>query len=187
MTTQLRAIALFAGSSEGNDPARPHAAYQVGARLAKQEIAVVYGAGGRGLMGALSQGALDHGGRVIGVIPRDMVVREWGRSDLTECHVVASMHERKAVMGQLADAFIALPGGLGTVEEIVEAWSWLALGFIDKPVAFLDHDNFWQPFMAAMRGLVGAGFMARPALDAVVVAPDLDGVLDGIRRRLPEA
>ncbi len=187
MTTPLRAVALFAGSSEGNDPARPRAAYQVGARLAEQGITVVYGAGGRGLMGALSQGALDHGGRVVGVIPRAMVAREWGRADLTECHVVDTMHERKALMAELSDAFIALPGGLGTVEEIVEVWSWLALRFIDKPVAFLDLEGFWRPFLSAMRDLVEAGFMARPALDAVVVAPDLDGVLDGLRRRLQGA
>lgn len=184
MTKQLSAVALFAGSSDGNDPGWVRTAYEVGARLAEQHITVVYGAGGRGLMGALSQGALDHGGRVIGVIPREMVAREWGRDDLTECHVVDTMHERKALMANLADAFIALPGGLGTVEEIVEVWSWLALGFIDKPVAFLDHDRFWQPFLQAMRGLVDAGFMARPGLDAVVVAPHLDGVLDAIRRRL---
>ena len=135
-------------------------------------------------MGEVAQGALDGGGRVVGVIPRDMVRREWGRDDLTELHVVESMHERKALMAQRADAFLALPGGLGTLEEIFEVWTWRVLGYHDKPVGFLDAHGFWQPLLAALDGLVGAGFVGRAALEDLVVEPTLDAALAALERRL---
>jgi uncharacterized protein (TIGR00730 family) len=135
-------------------------------------------------MGEVSQGALDAGGEVIGVIPRSMVEREWGRSDLTELHVVETMHERKALMAELADAFLCLPGGLGTLEEIVEVWSWRQIGFNDDPVGFLDLGGFWQPLLRALDGLVDTGFVRRDVLDDVVVAPDLDAALAGLESRI---
>jgi uncharacterized protein (TIGR00730 family) len=176
----LRRLAVFAAASDGNDPALRSMAYDVGAELARRGIGLVYGAGGAGLMGALSQGALDAGGEVIGVIPEAMIAREWGRHDLTRLRVVATMHERKAEMAALADAFLAIPGGLGTLEEIVEVWSWSYLGIVDEPVGFLNVGGFWDPFLAAVRGIAEAGFIRAAAVSRLVVAPDLDQALAGL-------
>lgn len=134
-------------------------------------------------MGALAQGALDEGGEVIGVIPEFMIDREWGRGDLTEVHVVQSMHERKALMADLTSAFLALPGGMGTLEEVFEVWTWRQIGLLDKPVGFLDADGFWTPLLDSLRGLGEAGFMSQASLDDVVVAPDLDSALAGLEAR----
>ncbi|MGO4255040.1 TIGR00730 family Rossman fold protein [Marmoricola sp. RAF53] len=183
MSRVLRRVAVFCGSSPGNDPALASTAYEVGRGLAERGIALVYGGGGFGLMREVSQGALDAGGEVIGVIPRSMVEREWGRSDLTELHVVGTMHERKALMAELADAFLCLPGGLGTLEEIVEVWSWRHIGFNDDPVGFLDVAGFWTPLLDALAGLADAGFMRREVLDDVVVAGTLDDALTGLAER----
>jgi len=177
VTTDLKRVAVFCGSSPGTDPAHMTAAYDVGRRLAELGIGLVYGAGGGGLMGAVSQGALDAGGEVLGVIPRSMVEREWGRDDLTEMHVVETMHERKAMMAELCDAFLCLPGGLGTVEEVVEVWSWRQIGFNDDPVAFLNTGGFWTPFLEALQGLVGAGFLRQEVIDDAVVGDSLDEIL----------
>jgi uncharacterized protein (TIGR00730 family) len=179
----IRRVAVFCGSSPGVDPAWSTSAYDVGRALAQRGIGLVYGAGGYGLMGEVSQGALDAGGEVIGVIPRSMVEREWGRDDLTELHVVETMHERKALMADLADAFLCLPGGLGTLEEIVEVWSWRQIGYNDDPVGFLDLGGFWTPLLRALDGLVTAGFVRREVLDDAVVASDLDEALAGLAAR----
>lgn len=183
MSQPLRRVAVFCGSSPGTDPAWSQAAYGVGRGLAERGVGLVYGAGGSGLMGEVSQGALDAGGEVIGVIPRAMVEREWSRHDLTELHVVETMHERKALMAELADAFLCLPGGLGTLEEIVEVWSWRQIGFNDDPVGFLDVGGFWKPFLASLDTLVEAGFVRREVIDDAVVAADLDEALEGLARR----
>ncbi len=166
------------------DPALGRATYDVGRGMAERGIGLVYGGGGHGLMREVSQGALDAGGEVVGVIPDSMVAREWGRDDLTELHVVATMHERKAMMADLADAFLCLPGGLGTLEEVVEVWSWRSIGFNEDPVAFLDLGGVWTPFLQSLEGLVTAGFLRREVLDDVVVATDLEEALSGLTARL---
>ncbi len=181
----IRSLAVFLASSAGSDPAAAGLARDVGRSLAERGIDLVYGAGGRGLMGEIAQGALDAGGRVIGVIPREMVRREWGREDLTELLVVESMHERKALMAERADAFLALPGGLGTLEEIFEVWTWRVLGLHDKPVGFLDADGFWSPLLAAIGRLADAGFLSPDSLADLVVESTLDGALAALGRRLP--
>ena len=107
-----------------------------------------------------------------------------GRDDLTELHVVETMHERKALMAELADAFLCLPGGLGTLEEVIEVWSWRHIGFNDDPVGFLNLGGLWTPFLGALDGLVDAGFIRREVLDDVVVADDLDAALSGLTDRL---
>lgn len=183
MPSPLRRIAVFCGSAPGTDPSLGQHAYAVGRGLAERGIGLVYGGGGSGLMGEVSQGALDAGGEVIGVIPRSMVEREWGRHDLTALHVVETMHERKALMAELADGFLCLPGGLGTLEEIFEVWSWRQIGFNDDPVAFLDPNGFWRPLLDALDGLVGAGFVRREVMDDLVVADTLDAALDGLAAR----
>ena len=135
-------------------------------------------------MGEVSQGALDAGGEVLGVIPRSMMEREWGRDDITELHVVETMHERKAMMAEFADAFLCLPGGLGTLEEIIEMWSWRQIGFNDDPVGFLNVGGIWTPLLSALGGLVEAGFIRREVLDDLVIADNLDEALDGLADRL---
>ena len=184
MTRAIRRVAVFCASSPGVDPQLPRQSYDVGRGLAERGIGLVYGGGGYGLMRDVSQGALDAGGEVIGVIPRSMVDREWGRDDLTELHVVETMHERKAMMADLADAFLCLPGGLGTLEEIIEVWSWRHIGFNDDPVGFLNLGGIWTPLLQALDGLVDAGFIRRAVLEDVVVAEDLDAALSGLTDRL---
>ena len=179
----IERLTCFCASTPGADPRWVELAHTVGAELARRGIGVVYGAGGGGLMGALAQGALDEGGEVIGVIPTFMIEREWGRDDLTEVHVVETMHERKALMADLTSAFLALPGGMGTLEEIFEVWTWRQIGLLDKPVGFLDADGFWTPLLDSLRGLGEAGFMSQASLDDVVVAPDLDSALAGLEAR----
>jgi uncharacterized protein (TIGR00730 family) len=184
MSSPLRRVAVFCGSAPGTDPELADAAYEVGAGLAARGIGLVYGAGGLGLMGRVSQGALDAGGEVIGVIPRAMVEREWGRDDLTEVHVVETMHERKALMAEYADAFLCLPGGLGTLEEIFEVWSWRQIDFLDDPVGFLNMGGFWDPLLRVLHGLVDAGFVHAEVLADLVVAESLDDALRGLASRV---
>ena len=184
MTRAIRRVAVFCASSPGVDPQLPRQSYDVGRGLAERGSGLVFGGGGYGLMRDVSQGALDAGGEVIGVIPRSMVDREWGRDDLTELHVVETMHERKAMMADLADAFLCLPGGLGTLEEIIEVWSWRHIGFNDDPVGFLNLGGIWTPLLQALDGLVDAGFIRRAVLEDVVVAEDLDAALSGLTDRL---
>lgn len=183
----LTSLAVFCGASTGHDRHFTDNAFEVGRELAERGIRLVYGAGGSGLMGAVAQGALEAGGEVIGVIPRLMVDREWGRNDLTELHVCETMHERKAIMAANADAFLALPGGLGTLEEIFEVWTWRQVGFHAKPVGFLDVDGFWQPLLQALRGIAAAGLIRPGDLDSVTVAPTLPLALAGLEHSLPPA
>ena len=112
-----------------------------------------------------------------------MVDREWGRGDLTEVHVVASMHERKALMADLTSAFLALPGGMGTLEEVFEVWTWRQIGLLDKPVGFLDTDGFWTPLLDSLRGIADAGFLSEASLADVVVEADLDSALTSLEAR----
>lgn len=182
--SRLRRVAVFCGSAPGHDETLVRSAYDVGRGLAERGIGLVYGAGGFGLMGAVSQGALDAGGEVVGVIPRSMVEREWGRDDLTELRVVETMHERKALMAEYADAFLCLPGGIGTLEEIVEVWSWRQIGFNDDPVCFFNAGGFWTPLLTALQGMVDAGFVRQSALDDAVVAETLEEALTGLAGRI---
>ena len=176
----LSRVAVFLGSRDGNDPTFADHARAVGQGLAERGVELVYGGGGAGLMGALSQGVLDAGGRVYGVIPRFMVEREWGRvghEPGVQTHVVETMHERKAMMAERAEAFLTLPGGLGTLEELFEVWTWATLGLHDKPVGLLSPGGFWSPLVEMLDRLAEAGFMAPETVAGLVVGDDLDDVL----------
>jgi uncharacterized protein (TIGR00730 family) len=174
----LTSVAVFCGSSPGADPRYLESAEAVGRGLAQRGITVVYGGGGVGLMGAVAEAALGAGGRVIGVIPHALVDREAASPELAELHVVQSMHERKAMMADLADGFVALPGGAGTLEEIAEQWTWAQLGVHAKPVGFLDAGDYWAPLEAMVRRMVDEGFV-RPHHAALVGFDDsLDALLD---------
>jgi hypothetical protein len=178
----IERLAVFLGSRNGDDPSFAQDAYDVGRGLAERGIELVYGGGGNGLMGRLSQGVLDAGGRVYGVIPRFMVEREWGRlhEPGVQMHVVDTMHQRKAMMAERAQAFLALPGGLGTLEELFEVWTWQTLALHAKPVGLLNTDGFWDPLVEMLERITAHDFMSRTTLDGLVVEPDLDAALAGL-------
>jgi uncharacterized protein (TIGR00730 family) len=158
----LRAVCVFCGSSAPADPRYRAAARALGALMAGSGIDLVYGGASVGLMGALADAALGHGGRVIGVIPAGLFAREVSHTGLTELHEVASMHQRKQLMYDLSDAFIALPGGLGTLEELAEVATWSQLGLHSKPVVLLDVGGFWEPLTALLDRMAGTGLL-KPA------------------------
>ena len=178
----MNSICVFCASSTGRDPAFAAAARSFGALLARERITLVYGGGHVGLMGVLADVVLGAGGRVVGVIPRALWDREVGHRALTELHVVETMHERKALMASLADAFVALPGGLGTLEEIFEVWTWGQLGIHAKPCGFLDVAGYYAPLLAFLDQAVARG-LVRPEPRAMAIVDD-DG--ETLLRRLAE-
>lgn len=169
-------IAVFTGSHAG-PPAHADAAAEFATGLAKAGVGIVYGGGRVGMMGVVADAALAAGGEVVGVIPQHLVDDELAHPGLPRLDVVHSMHERKARMAELADAFVALPGAAGTLEELFEAWTWGMLGLHAKPTALLDVDGFWQPLVAQLRRMVDDGYLDGRRLDALGVVADADGLL----------
>ena len=161
-------IAVFTGSHDG-PPSHTAAAAAFAGELAKAGVGIVYGGGKVGLMGVIADAALAAGGEVVGVIPQHLVDDEVAHPGLPRLEVVGSMHERKAVMADLADAFVALPGAAGTLEELFEAWTWGMLGLHAKPTALLDVDGFWQPLLAQLRRMVDDGYLDGRRFDALGV------------------
>jgi uncharacterized protein (TIGR00730 family) len=155
----LNSVCVFCGSRPGNDPAFAEAARHVGTLLARQGRRVVYGGGHVGLMGILADAALAEGGIVFGVIPAALQKRELGHKGLTELHIVDTMHQRKALMAEQSDAFMALPGGVGTYEEIMEAATWTLLGIQDKPLGLLNVRGFFDPLIRQLDHAAENGFM----------------------------
>lgn len=155
----FRTVCVYAGSNPGVDPAHAAAARALGTLLAQQGTGIVYGGGKTGLMGVLADAALAAGGEVVGIIPGGLDRREVAHRGVSELVVVRSMHERKTLMAERADAFVALPGGLGTLEELVEAATWTQLGIHRKPVGLLDSAGYWTPFHAFLEHAVAAGFL----------------------------
>jgi uncharacterized protein (TIGR00730 family) len=156
----VRAVCVFCGSSAPADPRYRDAARALGALIATRKVTLVYGAGSTGLMGELADAALAHGGRVIGVIPAGLFAREAGHTGLTELREVTSMHERKKLMYDLSDAFVALPGGLGTLEELAEVATWSQLGLHSKPVVLLNVGGFWDPLLAQLDLMARTGLLS---------------------------
>ena len=152
-------VCVFCGSARGSSPAYAEAAAELGAALAASGTGLVYGGGDVGLMGIVADATLAAGGEVIGVMPEALVAKEIAHRGLTELRVTGSMHERKALMAELADGFIALPGGLGTFDELCEILTWGQLGLHTKPVVLLDVEGFWTPFIALLDSAVEAGFL----------------------------
>jgi cytokinin riboside 5'-monophosphate phosphoribohydrolase len=155
----MERICVFCGASVGTGHQYARAARQLGRVLAEQGVGLVYGGGSVGLMGVLADEALAAGGRVCGVIPKRLATRELAHGGLTELHVVGSMHERKALMAELSDAFIALPGGLGTFEELFEVITWTQLGIYRKPVGLLNVSNYFESFVGLIEKAIGEGFV----------------------------
>ena len=184
---ELRRIAIFCGSKPGTDSRFLTLATAVGRGLAQEGIGVVYGGGHVGLMGAVADGALAAGGEVIGVIPRQLAELELAHNGLSSLHLVDSMHERKAKMAGLADGFVALPGGIGTLEEIFEQWTWGQLAIHQKPVGFLDSDRFYAPLQTMLATMRGQGFVSPAHSEMVVFASTLQELLAAFRGYTPPA
>jgi len=162
---------------------------RLGELLAQEGIAMVYGGGGVGLMGLVANAALKAGGKVVGVIPRFLLQREAGHPALTETVVVETMHERKLAMFERSDAFVVLPGGIGTLEELFEVLSWRTLGLHTKPIVIVDQGGYWQPLAALLRSCVEGGFADRSHLDLVAFVEDIDQLLPALAAmpRVPTA
>ncbi len=177
----LRRVCVFCGSSAGTRPEYADAARDMGRALADQDIGLVYGGGSVGLMGVLADAALEAGGEVIGVIPQHMTSREIAHYDLSDLRVVGSMHERKALMYELADGFVALPGGLGTLEELFEILTWCQLGLQVKPSGLLDVDGYFSRLVEFLDHVTAEGFIKEVHRRLVVVEERPDRLLDEMR------
>ena len=178
-------IAIFTGSAVGAKDAYIDEAARLAAHLAKAGHGVVYGGGKVGLMGVVADAALAAGGEVIGVTPRTLVEREVAHHGVTRLEVVETMHERKARMVELADALVALPGGVGTLDEFFEAWTWQLLGIHDKPVALYDIDGYWQPLRGLLDQIVADRFLGQEHRAALIEATDPDALVEAIERWSP--
>jgi len=173
-------VCVFSGSSPGADLAYRAAARDLGLRLAERGVEVVYGGASVGLMGAVADAALEVGGRVIGVIPRSLVDREVAHPGLSELRVVGSMHARKALMAELSDAFVALPGGVGTLEELFEVYTWNQLGLHAKPLGLFNVRGYFDGLVRFLDHAVAERFVTRTHRDMLLVAEDVAALLDGL-------
>jgi uncharacterized protein (TIGR00730 family) len=178
----VRRVCVFCGASSGRTPAYADAARAFGAAVASRGLGLVYGGGRVGLMGAVADGALAAGGEVVGVIPQSLVEREHAHDGLSELHVVGSLHERKALMAELADAFVALPGGFGTLDELMEQLTWSQLGLHAKPVGLLDVEGYWRPLIELARHATSEGFVRETDLASIAVGDDPLALLDRLER-----
>lgn len=181
----MRSICVFCGSSSGDDPAYAAAAAEMGRQIARGGRRLVYGGGSVGLMGIVADAALGAGGQVVGVIPQTLVEREVGHRGLTEQHVVDTMHERKALMSELSDAFIALPGGIGTLEEFFEVWTWALLGVHAKPCGMLNAAGYFDPLLEFVNAAVRRGFLRSEYASLVLIDDSPGRLLDRLAQHRP--
>lgn len=177
-TRKPQRVTVFTGSALGKNPQFAEGARAFGAALAAAGIGLVYGGGKVGLMGTVADGALDAGGEVLGVITEALLTGETGHDGLTRLEVVQNMQQRKWRMAELTDAFVALPGGPGTLEELFEVWTWVTLGIHAKPVALYDIDGYWQPLIATLDAMVDAGFSTPAARASLIVAKTPDELFE---------
>lgn len=176
-------VCVFAGARSPQDPALLEAAYDLGDRLARAGFGLVYGGGGTGMMGAVSDGALNAGGQVTGVIPRQLIQRELGRRDLTDLRIVSDMHARKRLMYQLSSSFVTLPGGLGTWEELFESLTWTKLGLHGQPSFVLNANGFYTPVRTLLDRAVEQGLITPADQASLVTCNSVADIID----RLTEA
>lgn len=181
----MTSICIYCGSSPGNDPAFTRAAREVGTLLAKRGLTLVYGGGNVGLMGVVADAVLAAGGRAVGVIPDHLVRKEVGHNGLTEQHVVNTMHERKAKMAALADGFLALPGGVGTLEEIIEVFVWMQLGLHAKPCALLNVNGYYDPLVKLLTHMTESRFLRPEQLSQLIVTRGPSEALDRLQSFSP--
>jgi len=174
----VRRLAVYCGSSPGTNQAFAETARALGEEMVRRGIGLVYGGGRLGLMGIVADAVLDAGGEAYGVIPQALIDLEVAHTGLTELHIVTTMHERKAKMTDLTDAFVALPGGIGTLDELFEAWSWNALGYHAKPFALLNVGGFWDHLTGLMDHVMESGFMSSARRTQLLVSDDVGDVID---------
>lgn len=176
-------VCVYCGSRPGGDAVFAQVARSVGQMIAERGWQLVYGGGHRGLMGEVADGALSHGGRVVGVIPQSLVQHEMSHTGLTELHVVDNMHDRKRMMAERADAFLALPGGIGTFEELFEVWTWRQLGYHRKPLGLLNVANYYDGLLNFMSHTVEQGFLGTAQLEQVCVDTAPAALLDTLHQQ----
>ena len=174
----MKALCVYCGSRQGTDPAFAAAARDVGSAIGRRGWRLVYGGGGSGLMGEVADAALAAGARSTGVIPAALMERELGHRGLEELLVVETMHERKRMMAERSDAFVALPGGIGTFEELFEVWTWLQLGYHAKPVGLLNVAGYFDPLLAFLDRSVAQGFVPPAQRALLQVETHADALLD---------
>jgi hypothetical protein len=181
----MKSICVYCGSNAGSKPAYTERAIALGTRLAKENLTLVYGGGNVGLMGIVADAVLAGGGEVVGVIPQQLVDWEVAHRGVTRLEVVGSMHERKARMFDLSDAFVALPGGFGTLDEMFEMLTWRQLGLGDKPCAFVDVEGFYEPLVAMMDRMVAERFLHADQRRDLWHGDDLDALFAWLRDYSP--
>jgi uncharacterized protein (TIGR00730 family) len=182
----LSSICVYAGSSPGARPAYAQAARALGETIAGRGLGLVYGGGDVGLMKIVADAAMAAGGAVTGIIPRTLLEREIGHGALTELLVVETMHERKLAMAERSDAFVALPGGIGTVEELIEVLTWTQLGVHDKPCAVLDVEGYWQPLLAMLDHAVAERFLPEKHREMLLSDTAPEALLDALEAWQPQ-
>jgi hypothetical protein len=176
-------VCVYCGSRPGADPAFAEAAVAMGRRIGEQGFRLVYGGGRSGLMGVVADAALEAGAEVVGIIPNALMDRELGHTGLHELTVVDTMHERKRLMAERSDAFVAMPGGIGTLEELFEVWTWRQLGYHDKPIGLLNVAGFYDPMLTFMDAIAAQGFVT-PAQRALLQVNEDPVALLGALSRL---
>jgi uncharacterized protein (TIGR00730 family) len=177
----FRRVCVFSGSRVGSDPSYQQGAHKLGVTLAEQNIELVYGGGSVGLMGIIADSILDSGGRAIGVLPEFLATKELMHKGLNEVFVTQDMHSRKAKMAELSDAFIAMPGGLGTFEELFEMVTWAQLGVHAKPIGLLNINGFYQPLLDLIDHAIEAGFVHESHRQLMIAEPDPSTLLMKLR------
>jgi uncharacterized protein (TIGR00730 family) len=179
----ITSLLLFCGSRSGHDPAHAALAQGIGTLCARRGVTLVYGGGGIGLMGLAARAALAAGGKVIGVIPEALMTAEIAQEGLTELIVVDTLHARKAIMHQRSDAILAIPGGIGTLDELFESMTWRELGIHDKPIWLMGANGYWAPLLALLQHFAAEGFAPANLLQLAEALPDITA----LAARLPEA
>jgi uncharacterized protein (TIGR00730 family) len=177
LTKPAFSVCVYCGSRTGNQPEFAALAREVGSWIGLHGGQLVYGGGRNGLMGILADATLEAGGRVVGVIPQALVEKEWAHTGCTELHIVENMHERKRIMAERADAFLAMPGGIGTLEEFFEVWTWRQLGYHDKPVGLLNYKGYYDGLLGFLNSAVKQGFMSDWQMDLIRTGPEARALL----------
>lgn len=176
----MKSVCVFCGSSMGSNPEFKETAFSMGKYLAEKGIGLVYGGGNVGLMGVISHSIMNHGGQVTGVIPNFMVEKELADYSVTKLYKVDSMHERKKLMSELADGFIALPGGIGTLDELFEIFTWRQLELHPKPIGLLNYNGYYDSLIDFLDNIVANGFMKQEILDLLIIKNDFKDLIDSM-------
>lgn len=180
MTTPAFSICVYCGSRPGNNPQFTEIAQAVGRWIGEHGGQLVYGGGRSGLMGIVAEATQQAGGRVVGVIPQALVDKELANQGCDELHIVKNMHERKAMMAERSDVFVALPGGIGTFEELFEVWTWRQLGYHDKPIGLINVDGYYDSMLQFLQGCVRNGFMGEWQMGLIESSTDAPGLLQNL-------